>query len=304
MAALAGLVLAGCNKGPVAPTAPEEIRVAAGIGQLTRVAYDGNRSAFEKGDRIVVYAWMGDAAQVPAKKVVDGVVNTYDGEVWTPAVQMLWKNVVDSHYFLGVAPVHGITSFTADPYTLDPADRQGSDLLIARIMGDGVKATDSPVSLTFEHAMARLDVNLKFRNQWTADYSATSNTEALVASVVATAKSNATVDYLAKEVTATGEQGDISLNKIANASWSALMVPQAGFTTLTINLDGNDPWLGGNDTHVFTHSADIPLQSGKVTTVNLIVGRDRIEVETVTIDPWLPGESYADEDVEEPVSYK
>ena len=60
LAAVAGMALAGCNKESAAPEVSGEIRVTAGIGNLTKVAYDGSKSAFEKGDGISVYAWMGN----------------------------------------------------------------------------------------------------------------------------------------------------------------------------------------------------------------------------------------------------
>lgn len=297
MAAVA--VLAGCNKGQVAPEVPGEIRVTAGIGELTKVAYSGDKSAFEKGDQIVVYAWMGDASAVPAKRVVDAVVNTYDGKLWNPEVQMLWKTVVDPHYFLGIAPVHDIPDFTADPYQLDPKDWQWSDLLIAQILGDGIKAASNPVPLSFDHAMARLDVNLSFRNQWTQVLPADVNTEALIASVVASAQTDATVNYITKVVTPVGKQVDIPMVKKANNAWTSLMVPQEGFTTITLFLEGNDEWWGGNQTHVFTSAEPITLKSGKVTTVNLIVGRDQIELGSISINDWEAGQAYPDKDAEE-----
>jgi len=304
MAAVAGLVLAGCNKDLVDPgTASNEMRVTADLGALTKVSYGtygGDKKAFATGDQIAVYAWMGDAKAVPSWRVVNGVVNTLgeDG-TWTPETQMLWKTVVDPHYFLGIAPVHKITDFTADPYTLDSSDWQKSDLLIAQILGEGIKADSNPVPLEFKHAMARLDVNLSFRNQWTKELPAQTNTEALIASVIASAQTGATVDYITKGITPTGDQADIPMVKKTNAAWSSLMVPQTGFTTITLHLEGNDEWWGGNQTHVFVSTTDIPLVSGKVTTVNLIVGRDQIEIGTITINDWTAGEAYPDGDAEE-----
>jgi hypothetical protein len=52
--------------------------------------------------------------------------------------------------------------------------------------------------------------------------------------------------------------------------------------TLTIQIDGQD--------FIFTHTADIPLESGKYTTVNLTVGRDKIELASdITIADWTAG---------------
>ena len=270
LAAASALALAACGKLPGTPGA---ITIQAGIGTMTKVATDGAKASFESGDKISVYAWTGSADAVPATRVVDGVVNSFDGTKWTPAAQMLWDDRTTKHYFLGVCPTRTVTDFKADAYTLDPADYAASDLLIATNL-TGLTSKDNPVKLGFNHAMARLDVNLTFRNQWA--------TAPTVASVTATAKKTATVDYLAGKVTATGDAAAVALKAGSNAAWSGLQVPQGGVRTLTITIDGQD--------FVFTHTADIPLESGKYTTVNLTVGRDRIELaDVITITDWIAG---------------
>ena len=286
-----------CNKGDNAPASSKSISVKASIGSMTKVSYTGDQSAFAAGDNLSLFAWLGENTAIPATLVVNNVVNTLDGEsgLWKPATQMLWDDMTTPHYFMAVSPAREVASFTADPYTLDPAaDKfQQSDLLIATSL-EGLVATSNPVKLTFDHAMAMLNVNLSFRNQWTpqADLPATTNVEAKVDSVFAMAKKSATIDYINKAVTATGEEKKLAVNKLSNASWTTLMVPQAGFRTIRIALKDNDEWLGGNGTYVFTHSADIPLESGKVTTVNLIVGRDQITLDEdgISITDWSAGE--------------
>ena len=270
LAAASGLVLAACGK---LPGNPEAITIQAGIGTMTKVATDGAKASFESGDKISVYAWTGSVDAIPATRVVDGVVNSFDGTKWTPAAPMLWDDRTTKHYFLGVSPARTVTSFTADSYTLDPADYAASDLLIATNL-KGLISKDNPVALEFSHAMARLDVNLSFRNQWA--------TAPTVSSVKTSARKTATVDYLVKKVTATGDAASIALKAKDNASWSGLQVPQSGVRTLTITIDGQD--------FVFTHTADIPLESGKYTTVNLTVGRDKIELASdITIADWTSG---------------
>ena len=292
----AALVLAGCNKGTGAPDS-RTITVQASIGSMTKVAYTGDKSTFAAGDNLSLFAWMGEKTAIPATLVVNNVVNTLDGEsgLWKPATQMLWDDMTTPHYFMAVSPAREVTSFTADPYVLDSAaDKfQQSDLLIATSL-EGLVATSNPVKLTFDHAMAKLNVNLSFRNQWTpqADLPAETNVEAKVDSVFATAKMAATIDYINKAVAATGDAALVDMNRLTNATWTTLMVPQEGFRTITIKLKGNDEWLGKDGTYVFTHSADIPLVSGKYTTVNLIVGRDQITLdkEGITITDWAAGE--------------
>ena len=183
---------------------------------------------------------------------------------------MLWADMVSPHYFIGIFPARAVTDFTADSYTLDPADYEASDLLIATNLA-GYKAQDNPVALAFDHVLAKLYVNLSFRNQWAE--------APTVTAVSATAKKTATVDYLTKALTATGNAGPVALTASANNAWIGLQVPQTGVNTITVTIGGKD--------YVFTHTADIPLVSGKYTTVNLAVGRDKIElVDAITISDW------------------
>ena len=295
IAAAAALCFTACNKEDSIRNT-QTITVEASIGGMTKAAYSGDKTTFSSGDSLSLFAWTGDKTVIPAKAslVVSNVTNTLgpDGK-WAPKTQMLWDDMTTAHYFMAVSPARVVESFTADKFTLDPAAAkfQESDLLIATNV-TGLVATSNPVSLKFDHAMAKLNVNLAFRNQWTeGNPPVAPNTEAKIKGLEATAKDHATIDYLSKAVTATGDATQLAMNKIQNANWTVLMVPQAGFRTITIKLEGNDEWLGGNDTYVFTHSEDIPLESGKYTTVNLIVGRDQITLDKdgVVINDWAAG---------------
>ena len=139
IAAAGMLALVGCNKEPEMADGGN-ITIEASVGAMTKVSYNGNKTAFTAGDQIAVYGWTGSAAEVPATRLVDGVANTLGSNgKWTPAFPMLWKAGADKHYFLGVYPVHAITDFTSDTYTLNPADYTASDLLIAT--NDGFAGT-------------------------------------------------------------------------------------------------------------------------------------------------------------------
>ena len=256
------------------------ITVEASIGTMTKVTYDGATSSFEEGDRIAVYAWTGSKTTVPETWVVDGTVNTLGGDgKWTPASPMRWKSGADAHYFLGVSPVHEISSFTEDPYTLNPADYTSSDLLIATNL-NGLKAGSGAVALSFEHAMAKLTVNLRFRNE----YAATPT----VSSVIVTAKTDATVNYLSGSVSATGVASSVSLSATTPVpagyvlSFSGLQVPQEGVRTIAFTIDGNN--------YVYEAAEDIPLSSGHNTILGLSFGKDILELADVSVSPWLPDE--------------
>ena len=258
------------------------ITIQATIGQMTKVENKGNATNFTDGDKILLYGWTGSDKEIPATRVVDSVVNSFDGTVWTPAKQMNWKNATDAHYFLGICPVpDSVTSFTAAAYKLNPAEYESSDLLIATNL-NGVTVADGPVNLTFEHAMAKLNVNLKFRSEFSAN--------TIVSSVTATAYDSATVNYLTKEVTPAGTATAVTIPAATTQapqgyalSFSGLMVPQDGVKKITVTI--------GNQIYVYESSNGIPLNAGKYTTIGLIVGQDKIELEGATVTDWTAGDN-------------
>ena len=276
LAAAALLLLPGCNKA-LDPANGELITVKAGIGTMTKVATDGAASTFETGDKIAVYAWTGDYSAVPAERVVDGVVNTLGGDgKWTPASQMRWKPGTDVHYFLGISPARTVSDYTADAFTLS-GTYASDDLLIARNL-DGLKPGSGAVALKFAHAMARLTVNVKVRNEFGASPAV---------SVSVTAKSGATVNYLTQAVAATGDAAARSLTATASSptgythSFDGIQVPQTGVRTVTLTVAGKD--------YVYEAGEDIPLQSGHHTTLGLVLGKDKLELSGVSVSGWTDG---------------
>ena len=284
MAAAGLLLITGCAKEP-GPADDGAITVEASIGRMTRVSYSGNGTSFTAGDRIAVYGWTGGADAVSDTRVVDGVLNTLgsDGK-WTPESPMLWNPGGEAHYFLGIYPAPtSVSNFTEADYMLDPSKYTDSDLLVATNL-KGVTASQGAVALVFDHLMARLDVNLKFRGEFGGTPTVTS--------VSALARSAATVNCLTKEVTAKGDASAIAVPAAASAatgyalSFSGLQVPQEGVRKITVSIGGKE--------YVYESATDIPLTGGKYTTIGLVVGKDKIELGGVTVSDWeavddLPG---------------
>lgn len=287
-------LLAACSTDSdvLPPQALGQIRVTASVGAMTRVAHSGNSTTFETNDRISVYAWLG-AGNDMQRLVVDNSINTLGGDgTWTAEPQMLWADNTSDHYFLGIYPERNrTTDYDADPYTLDFNNQTASDLLVARTTA---KPTGSAVKLEFEHVMAKLVVNLSFRNEWTIAPE--------VASVTAVACTEATVNYLENpvEVTpATGQNLVVIPFTGTSASFAGIMIPgQSGFRTINVTLENGK-------VYTYTHSVDIDLQPGRYTTVNLVLGRDRIELDDagINVSDWENGTSIDGAEANEAYSY-
>lgn len=281
-----GAMAVACDKATesVPSGTSEQISVTASVGEITRATTVGRNTTFAPGDGIAVYGWTDDVSAVATDRmVVNGTVNTLsaDGSEWEPSTQMLWRDMVSSHYFLGVYPARQVTDFITDAYTLDVADQEKSDLLVATYTnnGKGMKATDGTVPLIFSHMMAKFQLTLSFRSQ----FGGTPTVE----SVACKARGTATVDYLLKAITATGDLADILLPTVTpNTAFTSVMIPQEGFDTVMIVIDGQ--------TFTYRHTESIKLEQGKITTLHLIVGRDTITLGSVGIDDWELGTDLPD----------
>ena len=291
------LTLGSCsdNENGIGGETSKYITVSTSIGNMTRVATDAKGGqTFEEGDEISVYAWTGDATTVPAAtgRVVDNAKNKLTKGVWISTPQMLWKNNRDKHYFIGVYPISAsaISDLSAGEYTFDETKQVESDLLVA-VNKDGLSYNvdeQQPVPLTFTHVMAKLVVNLTYKNQW--------GTEGPTVDKVAVgnAAKKATVNYLTKVVTPSAvaeDKADFDMPALtANKQYASIIIPQDGVQKITITIGDKD--------FIYDNGTPFKFESGKITTINLEVGRDVIKLGDVNISDWgstgepIKGEAY------------
>jgi len=283
--ATAALALGSCTESENGVGEPAKyITVSSGIGNMSRVTTkDDGTQQFEAGDKISVYAWTGSSEVAPtvADRVVDNVINTLgaDGK-WTAQPQMLWKDQATPHFFAAVYPSTevSISDLTNLSYKLDATNQTSNDLLVATSL-DGVKAQNNPVQLKFDHVMAKLIVNLQYRNQF-------GGTPTVKSLVIQNAASDASVNFLTKAVTVATDAARADQSLIAtkaNEQYESIVVPQSGITKIAITI--------GDKQYIYTHPSDIKLESGKITVVNLIVGRDEITLGDVSIGEWGEGDN-------------
>lgn len=260
------------------------ITVSTSIGNMTRVATDENGGQkFEEGDEISVYAWTGDPAVAPetSERVVNNAINKLTNGSWVSIPQMLWKNNRDNHYFIGVYPTVAISDLTAGEYTFDVTKQEESDLLVA-VNTDGISYNadeQQTVPLTFTHVMAKLVVNLTYKNQW-------GGIPTVEKVIVGNAAKEATINYLTKAVTpSTTVKEDFSLPEITeNTKYVSVIIPQEEVKQLTIVVGGKN--------FIYDNGTPFKLETGKITTVNLEVGRDEIKLGEVKISDWEDGSTF------------
>ena len=277
------LALGSCsdNENGIGGEASKYITVSTNIGSMTRVATDEKGGqTFEEGDEISVYAWTGDATVAPEtrERVVNNAINKLTNGSWVSTPQMLWKNNRDKHYFIGIYPTALITNLTAAKYTMDVNKQEESDLLVA-VNKDGISysaGTNQTVPLIFTHVMAKLVVNLTYKNQWGPDGPTVGSV------MVGNAVRNATINYLTKVVspsTADEDKANIELPAItANKQYASILIPQDGIQKITVKIGGTN--------YSYDNVTPFKFESGKITTVNLEVGRDGILLNDVKITNW------------------
>ncbi len=286
--ATAALALGSCGESENGEASTAKyITISSGIGELSRVATNGEGTqVFEAGDKISVFAWTGskDVAPAVADRVVDNAINTLGANgKWSAAPQMLWKNLEDNHFFVAAYPAlaSSPSDLTKVAYSLDLNKQEACDLLVATSL-DGIKAQDNPVALKFDHVMAKLEVNLDYRNQW-------GGTPTVTSVKVKNTAGDASVNLLTKTVAVSSNstRSDLVLPVITvNEKYGAILFPQDDVASIIITIDGDD--------YVYTHPSNVSLQSGKITVVNLIVGRNEVTLGDVTINDWAAGDTVND----------
>ena len=279
--AMLAATLTACSNDDNGGKAPKYINIDAQLSQPTKttIAADGTMS-FTSGDAISVYAWTGSASTLPTTAdgfVVAGNTNTFNGSTWTASPQMLWKDLTSPHFFIATYPQRDITQTN---FTLYTSKQSECDVMVATNLGTdskGIIATETAIPLAFDHLMAKLQVNLQFRNQW-----GESGPTSVAVSI--NSKGSATIDYLAKSVTPTGDASYINLPSVAAAvegyakSYESIVIPVSDLKNIKIAIDGHD--------YIYTHDTAIQLQGGKTTIVNLMVGRNEITLGSMSIKGW------------------
>ena len=185
---------------------------------------------FETGDRIGLYVAPSDAPLEIGGNLVNNEQLTYNGNRWTASRTLYWDDGTYNAYAY-YPYIQGVSSIEDQPFSVSTDQTtaktatalggyEASDLLFATTKN--VKASASPVSLTFKHIMSKLKIRLVKGEDFEGEMPATA--DVYIHNTVPTA----TIDLQAGVATryVKGTRHTIMAHQDGTYTYSAIIVPQ------------------------------------------------------------------------------
>ena len=285
MAALS-VSLWSCSKDapadPIAPVQPNP--------QLTQLCLKGtitsmplarvNADGFEANDKVGVY--------VATASTFNSAGNTLDNEAFTyssgniaapQGKEVYWAsdNVrlsVFAYYpYVTGAPKTGVVNFSVEADQSTSAKYYGSDFISAKSLN--LAPQSSPVALTFNHLLSRLDVELVAGDGITQDELRAAEKSLLVCGLDMSGK----VDIVAGTVVGDEQFGDVAPYKVDGDSYSFIAYPCDEKLSFRLEMDDE----------LYSCSADIELKAGYKSKITITVNKyepQALSLSVVNISPW------------------
>lgn len=164
------LALAACTQDSPTPASGSADRMPMHLTMQHPAGTRATASAFEAGDSAGLYVVEDSAVFNPSGNLVNNELLTCNGadQTWTPRMPIYWSkgryNIYA--YYPYQSPVRSVRDMPFSLCTDQSTERVGntpggyeaSDLLCATLKG--VEATESPVAMTFRHAMSRITIRI------------------------------------------------------------------------------------------------------------------------------------------------
>ena len=187
-------------------------------------------TCFEGGDRIGLYVAQADAPLEIGGNLVNNEALTYNGSRWTAAHTLYWDEGTYNAYAY-YPYIQGVSSIDDQPFSVATDQStaktatalggyEASDLLFAT--SKGIKASASPINLTFKHIMSKLKIRLVKGEDFEGEMPTTA--QVYIHNTVPTA----TIDLQAGMATryVKGTQQTITAHQDDDYVFSAILVPQ------------------------------------------------------------------------------
>ncbi len=277
IAALSLLALAACDKVQKSEYEDGEIRFNLGLPATRATA-----TAFESGDKVSLFAIEYDGETVAPVQVGGNFINnealTFDGTKWTAARKLYWSgNPCD---FYALYPYQSDMK-SVDDYPFEVATDQNnggyeaSDLLFAKT--EKVSRADGAVNLQFRHIFSKLIVKVekgpKFEGEIPDD---------IVSHIYNTnVECSVSLNTGSVEKNAFGAKKTITMNKLSNELFEAVLVPQ--------NIEKTTPLIEltmGGIAYLLDYSLSFRAGYAHTITVTLNTSPDQEKIE-ISIDPGV-----------------
>lgn len=286
LVATAGLFLAGCTTDSDTQNTwfsdPSAVRISASVGStFTRsnptAGLDEGLKSFNSGDKIGV------------TNGGTSVIYSFDGTDWSPGSNtdyLVWdtKNMSFQCWY----PADGKNSFDKGYIQADQSDAQkivNSDYMAAEIKPASIPE-DKVLKVELERKTARLTLNISHFNAQFADVAKIDHVNIISkASTDASETSTITINPfpVASEASEIGKVGTTYTALVAPGAIEAqLYLPSGEAATTPLVVKTN------------------ALEAGKSYTYNLIVGKDAVTIDDMTVAEWKPGETTGGEALERP----
>lgn len=286
LVATAGLFLAGCTTDSDTQNTwfsdPSAVRISASVGStFTRsnptAGLDEGLKSFNSGDKIGVTS--GGTS----------VIYSFDGTDWLPGSNtdyLVWdtKNMSFQCWY----PADGKNSFETGYIQADQSDAQkivNSDYMAAEIKPASIPE-DKVLKVELERKTARLILNISHFNAQFADVAKIDHVNIISkASTDADEASTVTINPFP----VAGEDGEVGE---VGTTYTALVAP--GAIEAKLYLPSGE--AATTPLVVKTNA----LEAGKSYTYKLIVGKDAVTIDDMTVAEWKPGETTSGEALERP----
>ena len=232
-------------------------------------------TAFERDDMIGLYVADAKAPLEIGGNLVNNEALTFDGNKWAPNHTLYWDEGLFNAYAY-YPYIKGISSITDQPFSVSTDQStartatalggyEASDLLFAT--SKNIKASDSPVSLTFKHIMSKLKIRLIKGEDFEGDMP--TDARVYVHGTVPTA----TIDLQAGVATryVKGTRQTIIAHQDGDTSFSAIIVPQ--------RIDNRQPFIEVVMKGVsYLYESKFQFKPGTEHLVNLVISENPDQV--------------------------
>ena len=213
---------------------------------------------------------------------------------WTPESQLLWKNAQSPVGIFAYAPhISGADDYTGVEFYIPSNQVNGTfsaDFLWCSMPGfvPADDLIDQKLNITFSHVLVKLKVNLIFGNEFGDSHSVKDVILNGTSSKVRCDLANKTITDLDQS-----SSNDISMCNMETGVYEAIFFPgkgqKSGARMLTVVMSDNKAYN-------VTLDSDLELYSGHAYTMNVKVGKDKLEAGSVSVFEWQPEKELDDKD--------